>query len=260
MQRYLYQPKSEFGGIHLSEAVIIQENIKKLQTLGYGIKITSQHIEAIENYLTPIVNRDNKIGFMNCFGEVVIEPIFSDTVLNFTNFDSIIIVNHNGKFGAINCNNDIVVPFQYSKYSYLDRRYLAFMDDTFTWGLFDLNGSLLVPFGLYDQIFGVNSIGLILASKLRSRGALDLNGNIIIPFNFDWMDYDFYDGLARVIIYVNSEKRWGIINLKGEYVVDPIYDNIWSFSTKYRSVKAIKNNLSTEIDLSTIRKALNDNV
>ena len=37
MQRYLYQPKSEFGGIHLSEAVIIQENIKKLQTLNSSV-------------------------------------------------------------------------------------------------------------------------------------------------------------------------------------------------------------------------------
>ena len=71
-------------------------------------------------------------------------------------------------------------------------------------------------------------------------GVCDLSGNIIVPFGkYDWID-GFERGLARVKIrhesnaMANNSNKWGIINTDGEEVLPVVYDNIWNFLGKNR--------------------------
>ena len=66
-------------------------------------------------------------------------------------------------------------------------------------------------------------------------GVTDLDGNIIVPFGkYDWID-GFDQGLARVKIgrapsnQVDNDNKWGIINEQGEEVLPVEYDEIWNF-------------------------------
>lgn len=69
-------------------------------------------------------------------------------------------------------------------------------------------------------------------------GICDLEGTVIVPFGkYDWID-GFEQGLARVKIgqesnaLANNSNKWGIINTSGEEVLPVVYDNIWNFLGK----------------------------
>lgn len=91
-------------------------------------------------------------------------------------------------------------------------------------------------------------------------GILDLNGNIIVPYGkYDWID-GFEGGLARVKIgtqpskMANNNNKWGIINDKGEEVLPVEYDEIWNFYNKNRTTtKAIRDKEETNINLNKLR-------
>lgn len=69
-------------------------------------------------------------------------------------------------------------------------------------------------------------------------GICDLDGNVIVPFGkYDWID-GFEHGLARVKIghesntKANNTNKWGIINTEGVEMLPVVYDNIWNFLGK----------------------------
>lgn len=96
-------------------------------------------------------------------------------------------------------------------------------------------------------------------------GVEDLNGNIIVPFGkYDWID-GFDSGLARVKKgkesnnKVNNNNKWGIINEKGEEVLPVEYDRIWNFLGKNRfSTTVEKNGVSSQIKLSDLNPKLKE--
>lgn len=101
-------------------------------------------------------------------------------------------------------------------------------------------------------------------------GVYDSNGNVIVALGkYEWIS-NFWKGLARVYILekVNEikdfgynnvihfdgnegylcQKRWGIINYKGEEVVPPTYDSVWNFYNKdFDSIILEKNGVKYEV-------------
>ena len=94
-------------------------------------------------------------------------------------------------------------------------------------------------------------------------GVTDLEGNIIVPFGkYDWID-GFDQGLARVKIgrvssnQVNNSNKWGIINEEGEEVLPVEYDEIWKFIGKNRySTKVVKDGVKKDVYLHTLNPNL----
>lgn len=71
-------------------------------------------------------------------------------------------------------------------------------------------------------------------------GVVDLEGNEIVPFGkYDWID-GFDHGLARVNKLCPDGKKWGIINMAGEEVLPVEYDSVWNFYGKNRNSTTIE--------------------
>jgi len=68
-------------------------------------------------------------------------------------------------------------------------------------------------------------------------GVTDLFGNVIVPFGkYDWIDrFDSSSGFARIkeeqipSPFRPRRSKWGLINTQGEEVVPVEYDGIWKF-------------------------------
>ena len=96
-------------------------------------------------------------------------------------------------------------------------------------------------------------------------GVTDLEGNVIVPFGkYDWID-GFDQGLARVKIgkqpnnIADNGNLWGIINENGEEVLPVEYEQIWNFFGKNRySTKAIKDGASHDIYFCDLNPELPD--
>jgi hypothetical protein len=107
-----------------------------------------------------------------------------------------------------------------------------------------------------------NSVMVIQRSDYK-WGIIDLDGNIIVPFGkYDWID-GFDQGLARVKIgrtpsnQVDNDNKWGIINERGEEVLPVEYDEIWNFLGKNRySTKVVKDGVKKDVYLHDLNPSL----
>ncbi|MFQ9234459.1 MAG: hypothetical protein ACLU3W_04885 [Bacteroides ovatus] len=77
---------------HYTETGYLTRNINHLKEIGAGILITEEILNSNTDYLCPI-NQNGKIGFINSFADVIIEPQYDSFMGNFTSPDSLIIVS-----------------------------------------------------------------------------------------------------------------------------------------------------------------------
>lgn len=120
---------------------------------------------------------------------------------------------------------------------------------------------------------------VIVAQKANyDWGVLDIEGNEIVPFGkYSWID-GFDQGLARVrsgrvaicqglkdinnikvdkVMHPGQDAKWGIINEEGEEVLAVEYDEIWNFLGKNRfSTKVVKNGESHQVFFHDLNPSL----
>ncbi|MCD5414309.1 MAG: WG repeat-containing protein [Clostridiales bacterium] len=69
--------------------------------------------------------------------------------------------------------------------------------------------------------------------KDGTRGFVDIEGNSIIDFlPINAVHQRFYEGLLGK----KEGDLWGYVNVMGEFVIQPIYKNVGSFSERYAKV------------------------
>lgn len=71
--------------------------------------------------------------------------------------------------------------------------------------------------------------------KSNKYAIIDTAGNFLTDYIFDDVSY-FSDGLLGVAISKNGNLKWGFVNEKGEYVVQPTWDYVDRFSNGMASV------------------------
>lgn len=204
-----------------------------------------------------IIKRDGKEGFVNNDLKVVIDPIY-ESIGGFQEkfFGDYAIVRLDNLYGVINLDGDFVLKPVYKELSYASTPGVFQFREGETYGLIDFDGNVLLkPLFNYNIEFVNNGKNLIV-SKEGQFGILNRKGKIKTPFIYDFIggDFDteifpfrkgeksgFLDKKGKVVIpatfdiaevfkdnyaVVVSNKKYGIINLKGDYVIDPIYDHI----------------------------------
>lgn len=94
-------------------------------------------------------------------------------------------------------------------------------------GFFDENGNLVIPF-MYENT-GKYREGLIAVCKDELWGYINAKNEVIVPLQFAFAD-DFKNGLA---IVQNKEKKYSIINRKGEVLLPFMFDNLERYGERY---------------------------
>lgn len=144
------------------------------------------------------VQRDNKWGFVNLKGELVI-PCEYDSYRPF--FKGISPVSKNGKWGLIDKNNKILIPFMFDDISNYDTYYgHSYFDDV------ELKG--------YEYFnSGLCPVGMKVEGELR-WGFINQIGQIVIPIKYNRVENFNSEGMADV--YLNGE--YFIIDTTGNRV------------------------------------------
>lgn len=80
--------------------------------------------------------------------------------------------------------------------------------------------------------------GDIIRFKHRGKwGLKNLNGKVIVSAKFDFIERFNESGLARVNLLVDGKVRWGVINKKGHYEIEPIYWDIFELGEQIAAKK-----------------------
>lgn len=118
------------------------------------------------------------------------------------------------------------------------------------WGVIDLNGNVIVPFGKYGWIDGFDH-GL---ARVRTHG---LTGKRIIGIIGD--NGKLISDIDEINQHVSQDgafAKWGIINDVGEEVLPTDYDAVWTFFGKNRySTKVVKDDNEWDVYFDELKSS-----
>lgn len=130
------------------------------------------------------------------------------------------------------------------------------------YGLMNYKGEIVLDtmYRRLELAIGCENLATVQNKELK-YGVIDLNGNIIVPFGkYDYID-GFDKGFARVIVrkqtngQIGPNGKWGVIDEQGKEVLPAEYDNIWNFYGKdYDTIIVEKDKTSSHISFDTLNR------
>lgn len=206
------------------------------------------------------IKQDDKYGFINDNGEVVVQPKY-DWAEEYS--EGFCRVQNGYKVGFINQKGEEAIPLQYTDAKLFCEGFAIVADKNHKYGFIDTNNKPITEFE-YDQNYQYGfREGLALVEKDGKLGYIDTSGKVVIPIEFK-KAYDFIGGFALVkkstaFYYIDQQnnrlgtkrctynvrrpgfrdgravvlapnEKYGCLSTDGEWAIDPIYKDIVAFS------------------------------
>ena len=119
------------------------------------------------------------------------------------------------KWGVKDIEGNIIISAQYEElFVGGEDRFLVQTADQKNYGIIDLKGNWVIPFGKFDWLWWRGNC--YLAEKDGKKGIIDLQGNTIIPFEYEYLHPSYDEGLD--LISAKKDGEFFFINAKQERV------------------------------------------
>ena len=123
----------------------------------------------------------------------------------------------------------------------------------YDWGVLDIEGNEIVPFGKYSWIDGFDQ-GL---ARVRSGRVAIRKGLMGTEKKIEAIEGKDNNIKGDKVKNPRQDAKWGIINEEGEEVIAVEYDEIWNFLGKNRfSTKVVKNGESHQVFFHDLNPSL----
>jgi len=247
----IYYLKDGFSAVRLNGLWgFIDENFKQV----IDFKFYDVH-SFYENYAA-VMDKDKKWGFIDTAGNVTIDFQY-DEAENFS--EDLAAVKQGDKWGYIDKNGKEVISCKYDEAHNFSEGLAAvainnyFEDGCMAWAYIDAKGDVVIPFYSYSAL-GVIPLFISDFHDGRAFVTKDLvsvigkNGENIFSGDslFFISNAEYYKEHSAMIGYIYSDssmkiKKYGLLNLKGEEVLKPVFDYIESIYGEYMIVADIRN-------------------
>lgn len=232
--------------------------IAKLKAKGIGLLVNQELLNGYDCYLCPVIQND-KIGFINSYADIVIQPQYDNIAGEFTSPESMIVVCKDNKWGVLNTDGLEMLMGEYQSISLVGTQYAIVMNSEYKKGIIEImTNQITIPFGEYHD-FNYYKFILIGRKKLL-KGLITPTGKLITPIQYRWIG-DVEYGLLRVIIEEKTDdtviKKWGLIDIQGNEILPAIYDNISPIRSNGSMVYAVKDDKTIKFDISNLTQRTN---
>lgn len=192
----------------------------------------AETVESFKEGLAAFTNKDDKCGFIDKSGKIIINPQFKN-VHSFSN--GLAAVKLDQKWGYINNKGDIVINYQFENEVANFKNDVACVSNSDRkWGLIDKTGKYVVN-PQFDIM--VNDGDLFIIRQDNKLGWCDKSGKIIINPQFDNLYFFGSNDLAPV----HSGKSWGFVDKEGKIAINPQFDEALPFNGGLAFVYSSKN-------------------
>lgn len=208
------------------------------------------------------VKKNDRMGFINCNGTIVIPVKYDFCASNF--YNGYVTIRKEDKWGILDKKGKIVLPFIYDGIIYYDGelaivekdKKCAIVKNDLTFlvgfvydriepfvngfaeieldyhcGLINRNGIEVIPC-IYGLIWRSDNSDIMIATYNLKHGLIDVNNNVLVPFVFDALQFPSQD-----IVCAKKYGKWGYINTKGQILVGYIYDDAKPFFGGFAIIK-----------------------
>jgi len=182
-------------------------------------------VNFIDVYSSIVIINLNPLIMKNLFAFVVL-VLISQIVLS----QRVALVRDDGKFGYIKEDGSWFIEPGYEKAGNFSDGMAAVFGEG-KWGYIDSNNQLVIDYQ-FDKVKGFNS-GIAVVSKDKRWFYIDKTGNEITTMPASDKVYDFKKGYA----FIKRGEDVGIINAKGDVIIEPAYKKIFPVTGGYAKVQ-----------------------
>ena len=179
------------------------------------------------------IHVNEKFGFINEKGKLVIEPQFDNAFLVFS--DSVCYAEIGEKHGLINTKGEFILDLSSDincVYMYDKKLQVAiFLANNGRMGLINTSGDIILP-AIY-KVITYDVYGYIVEDTLGNMGYVNSNGEFVVPCK-----YDAVNGYHEGLMVVATSRKCGYVDTMGIWVIDSIYDDARAFGNGFARVKA----------------------
>lgn len=202
---------------------IIPKKYHHIHDFENGLALVSIYQKDIDKFKKGVINKKGK--------EII--PTEYDSIQRRNGF---FIVNKDKKSGIVDNKGKQVTPIQYEDFIYTsDEIDLLGVCQNNQCGFIDKTGKEIVPLK-YDSV-GSFVEGFAPVKKNNKEGFIDKNGKEIIPLKYEDIGY-FENGLTTA---KKDENHWVIVDTKGNEVLDINTGNFYSRDLEYKEIWIEKN-------------------
>lgn len=177
------------------------------------------------------IHVNEKFGFINEKGKLVIEPQFDNAFLVFS--DSVCYAETGERHGLINTTGEFILDLSsdiYYVYQFREETHVAiFVANNGRRGLINKFGDIIIPAIYKDVRF--NDYGYIVEDTLGNMGYVNSYGEFIVP-----CEYDAVNGYNEGLMVVATSSKYGYVDTIGIWVIDSIYDDARAFGNGFARV------------------------
>ena len=194
-----------------------------------------KEMQSFKGGLAAAKTRDDVACYVDATGKIVQKFPNYIAVYSFDDGDLTVFFHKNDKFGLLDKSFKEVIPAIYNQTSFW-KDGLLIGEKGGKWGAVDKDNKTVIPFE-FESMGALDEAGYIQVSKKTGNGFIDKTGKEVVPCTFYNM-FPFYENLAH---YLNKQEdgKYGVINRKGEIVVQPQNDAIEHFSNGMAVVSKI---------------------
>jgi len=254
-------------------------------TIGAQTEVVCENFGGFNEGLAPVLI-NNSWGFMDVDGNIVIEPKFKVLVENwgdvpyFSNGSTVVMESATELVGYINTKGELFLPYNYiTAFNFSENKAIVRIENDiciidkegnilaknivalngyhskfsdgllgaqkeFASGYKDKTGNFVIE-PAYDEIRDFSE-GMAAVQKDYKWGFIDKSGTLKVPFQFTNEPKSFSDGRAFVL---GTDNKWGIIDTDGKILVEPKYNQVFSFSGGFAVVSEIDNKFQTTFSI-----------
>lgn len=207
----IFEKKSKFG-LTSNGKVVVKNTYDEIKQLP-------------DNYF--LVKKDGKLGVINSRSRLVIPEMYEDLI--YFNED-LFLVKQDRKWGLVSNTNGTVLSISYVGFSQIDDYLFEIKKDGLI-GIINKYGGIVIP-AIYDKIekFG----GTLYSVEIdRKKGIVNDIGIEVMPVIYD--DIRIMPGTQHFEVRVNG--KCGIIDIKGNYIINAEFDEIDNSSYSFMVLK-----------------------
>jgi len=170
--------------------------------------------EYFDDYEVP----EEKWGFINEAGQVVIKPVYDDVK---DVWDNRVAANYEGKWGYLDDRGHKVIDFKYKQAQNFSSGRSFVQDFDNNWLLIDDRGSIIdtLQYETYGDYLG----NYVVVGKGNLKGILDLNAELVIPLEYSSIKLSDNNTFIGV-----QSRSYGITDIKTKKEVLPYeYDRVY---------------------------------
>lgn len=209
----LYHPGLN-NTIRSSQKQLLYSNIDRIKKNSCSILISEELFRNISLILIPIVDNNNKIGFVDNLGNIVITPIYDKIKGAFRMEQDVVAASRNKRWTVIDIRGKELLPCKFTTIWPSKDSCIVSLQTYSGWSVMDVhNDEIIIPEGEYNYIEGFR-YGYARVKKNGLWGVINAIGKVVIPAEYKDM-LDFYENWDKPETKVrkSEDDEWEHISL-----------------------------------------------